>query len=421
MAYWKRAILHTIRKRGKTILLFLFLLTMETLMLTGLSIYSAANAAAFQVRKSLGGSFTINAKQLSSGLSKKNVLDILSCASITEKYNLRSYTQAVFSNPSGDALTIETAETSEVPYGYEHAGKVVADRYSEQDTYFEQAGFELVRGVPITPEQEGGALIHERFAALNHLALGDTFVLSNVNDPNEQFTVTVIGIFTNKIEQDSIGIAPSYDLYENIVFTDIATGSCLLFGKDTKNCQYGDIYVDDPEKLNQTIQEVQNISGIPWKDCIVTKYDKEYQNAKAAILYLQNIVSIAVIVVSVISIALLSLILILWIRNRIHEIGVLSAIGIGKINILLQQILEAVIVAIPTFVLSFFSGTFIAQAVSDRLIQAVSEGMTLHVEITVLDWLLVSAVSLCFVAISVLLSSYPLMRMKPKNILSQMS
>ena len=38
------------------------------------------------------------------------------------------------------------------------------------------------------------------------------------------------GIFTNTEEQDSIGMAPSYDLYDNIVFTDLSTASFLLYG-----------------------------------------------------------------------------------------------------------------------------------------------------------------------------------------------
>lgn len=44
--------------------------------------------------------------------------------------------------------------------------------------------------------------------------------------------MTVAGIFTNTEEQDSIGMAPSYDLYDNIVFTDLSTASFLLYGTE---------------------------------------------------------------------------------------------------------------------------------------------------------------------------------------------
>ena len=62
----------------------------------------------------------------------------------------------------------------------------------------------------------------------------------NVEDKDKTIPVTVAGIFTNTEEQDSIGMAPSYDLYDNIVFTDLSTASFLLYGTEgTTNVQYG--------------------------------------------------------------------------------------------------------------------------------------------------------------------------------------
>ena len=60
-------------------------------------------------------------------------------------------------------------------------------------------------------------LIHEKFAQRNGLSVGDTMLLGNVEDKDKTIPVTVAGIFTNTEEQDSIGMAPSYDLYDNIV------------------------------------------------------------------------------------------------------------------------------------------------------------------------------------------------------------
>ena len=47
-------------------------------------------------------------------------------------------------------------------------------------------------------------------------------LLGNVEDKDKTIPVPVAGIFTNTEEQDSIGMAPSYDLYDNIVFTDLS-------------------------------------------------------------------------------------------------------------------------------------------------------------------------------------------------------
>ena len=83
---------------------------------------------------------------------------------------------------------------------------------------------------------------------------------------------TVSGIFTNVKAQDSIGVAPSYDLYDNIVFTDTATASALLYGsKSETGFQYGDFYVDDPEELDRIMDDVRSIAGMDWESCTLTR------------------------------------------------------------------------------------------------------------------------------------------------------
>lgn len=58
-------------------------------------------------------------------------------------------------------------------------------------------------------------------------------------------------------------------------------------------------------------------------------------------------------------ITVLSLILILWLRERIYEIGILLSIGISKIKIVTQFILELLFISLPSFVLSLFIGNVI--------------------------------------------------------------
>ena len=59
MSFMKRAFLYVSRKKGKTFLLFAILLIMATFVLTGLSIWKAAETAQFNLRKSLGANFDI--------------------------------------------------------------------------------------------------------------------------------------------------------------------------------------------------------------------------------------------------------------------------------------------------------------------------------------------------------------------------
>ena len=70
-------------------------------------------------------------------------------------------------------------------------------------------------------------------------------------------------------------MAPSYDLYDNIVFTDLSTASFLLYGTEgTTNVQYGDFYVNDPDELERIMTDVQELEGVNWESCTLTRYDQ---------------------------------------------------------------------------------------------------------------------------------------------------
>ena len=79
-------------------------------------------------------------------------------------------------------------------------------------------------------------------------------------------------------------MAPSYDLYDNIVFTDLSTASFLLYDTEgTTNVQYGDFYVNDPDELERIMTDVQELDGVDWESCTLTRYDNDYQNAKESL------------------------------------------------------------------------------------------------------------------------------------------
>src|SRR5699024_1756179 len=290
----KRAWLHLIRKKGTSLILFVFLVTMATLLLTCLSIQSATETANANIKKALKGYFTINAKQLDGGINGETLKEILEIDGLSGNYKLRSYSYATYYDSDGNLLEIDTDGALEVPEGYENAGKIVANSSSKDDTYFTEAGFELIEGKNITSNDKNMALIHENFASLNNLTIGDTIMLGDATNKERIVELTITGIFTNTKKQDSLGIVPSYDLYDNIIFTDLSTASHLLYGTvDNISVEYGDFYVDDPDELDHIMEEVQKIEGVTWKNCTLTRYDNDYQNAKKSLDALQNIVLIA--------------------------------------------------------------------------------------------------------------------------------
>ena len=441
----KRACLYLVRKKGKTATLLAFLLVMATLVLTCFSIQSATITANTNIKKALLGYFTINAKHLDTGITESVRNQILSIDGLSGNYILRSYSYANYYDTDGKLLEISTEGAAQTPAEYENAGKIVASSNSENDSYFTEGGFKLTEGKAITSENGNAVLIHEKFAERNGLNIGDTIQLSDVTDKNRVTDVTVAGIFTSTKEQDAIGTAPSCDLYDNIVFTDLATASYLLYGTEYEtNIQFGDFYVNDPDELDRIMGQVQEINGVDWNSCMLTRYDKDYQNAKKSLDGLQNIVFIAIAVVSVICFLVLALFMTLRLRGRIHETGIYLAMGISKVTVLLQYLLEVFIVAAIALILSYGTSAAISDQIGSRLLSQITaetyetvdltedtetakqsaqdlELSDVVVEISSIDYAIVWTFGLMLCLVSTALAAYPIMKMKPKNILSQMS
>ena len=445
MSLWKRACLYSIRKKGKTITLLAFLLVMATMMLTCLSIQAATETANANIKKALLGYFTINAKRLESGISEDIVSQILAIDGLSGKYALRSYSYANYYDAGGNPLEINTEGAAQVPEGYENAGKIVANSNSQEDSYFTDGGFELIVGNAITDASRNEVLIHEKFAQRNGLIAGDTMLLGDVSEKAHTIPVTVAGIFANTKEQDSIGIAPSCDLYDNIVFTDLSTASFLIYGTNSEtSVQYGDFYVNDPDELDHIMAEVQEFPGVDWESCTLTRYDNDYQNAKESLKGLQSIVFIAITVVSVICFLVLALFLTLRLRGRVHETGVYLAMGISKSSVLTQYLLEVFLAAALALLLAYGASTAISNQIGSSLlskvttqtyetvdltgdIESVEESTAdlglseIKVTVSARDFLIVCAFGMVLCIASTALAAYPIMKMKPKSILSQMS
>lgn len=444
----KQSFRYITRKKGKTLTLFLFILIMATMLLSCFSLFSATKDAEKNLKKALLSSFTVNAKNTENGLTENTLKEILSVDGLSGQYTLRSYMQATYYDINGKELDIETEGVSYIPQGYEHAGKIVANSKSEKDTYFTDAGFTLIEGQHID-ENNHGILLHEEFARNNHLSVGDFIYLGDISNTEKRVKAEIIGLFTNTKEQDSIGLAPSYDLYSNIGFIDIATASTLLYNSETLSSQYGDFYVNDPAELDNIIENVNAISDKTLEQSIVTKYDNDYQNAKKSLDSLMNIIFIAMLAVSIICFIVLSLFLALRIRSRIHETGILLAMGISKKFILLQYLTEVLIIALLAFALSFVTSSFVNHKIGNTLISETIQNKyeVIHLSednqneseqvlqnhnsdivladiqlfVSQSDYLFVCSIGLMLCLISTAVAIIPVMKMKPKNILSQIN
>ncbi|MCI9544786.1 MAG: FtsX-like permease family protein, partial [Acutalibacter muris] len=131
-------------------------------------------------------------------------------------------------------------------------------------------------------------------------------------------------------------------------------------------------------------------------------------------------------------------------RGRVHETGVYLAMGISKGSVLLQYLLEVILAAAIALLLSYGVSSAISNQIGSRLLSQVTtetyeavdltgnsesgggpaEDLGLSeiiVAVSAKDYLTVWAFGMVLCTASTALAAYPVMKMKPKSILSQMS
>ncbi len=477
MSIIKRAFLYVARKRGKTILLFAILLIMATFVLTGLSIWKASEAAQLNLRQSLGGKFDIyvdweNSPYVVKEIIKDNEFDeetgktsnsflIYSTVQLTPeeiaainsvpgvKYSSARYdVLARFDNLSLFPGTVSVAEN------LQHRTKVFGVCGTETDELFTTGTLTLTEGRHITSEDQSVAIISGDLAEKNELHIGDYITTHIYNPEDDDFTgeemqVQIIGLFTPNVTEQLGETVTTFDKIQNRIFMDLQTS--IKINNDEINYGFSavNVTIDDPQNMKQVVSAVKNLPVIDWNAFTIEIDNEVYEKAAAPLTTLNELVVTLLVVIIVVSAIILALILTLWTKTRIHEIGVFLSVGIWKSAVIGQYLTEVLLIAVFAFGLSYFTSNAVAGQIGNHLLEQsvqveqednssstpsavdvgadtliqkplpTENGIQVSVEPDSLALFYLIGFAIIIVAVSI--SSITVMRLKPREILSKMS
>ncbi len=467
MSFLKRAWLYVTRKKGKSLLLFIILLVMATFVLTGLSLGKASDNAQQELRQSLGGEFLLSVdysqnnpylitesmgetgtvmystKQITPEIvqSIKEIPGVKYCDANTESL-------AVFADMSLFAGNIPIDEE------YSHSVKTRGVWRSDESGLFTSGSLTLTAGRHITENDTNTAIISRDLAEKNNLKVGD-IITTHSNDETE-VKIEIVGLFEPKAIESFTDQVTTYDKIQNHIFIDLATAIAIENSSAVQGFFEATIVVDDPQSMDAIISAVKEISLIDWDGFAITADNTAYDAAASSLKQLSQLVSTFLIIIIAVSIVILSLILTMWARGRIHETGVLLSVGIRKTSVFGQYLTEVLIIAVLAFSLSFFSGNMIAGQVGNYFLgqqnntsaeqsadevaaadpggavagddnflsgDTTDENTTpeLNVVISGTEMLQMFGLGILIITLSVGMASVPVMRLKPREILSKMS
>lgn len=420
MNFGKRAVLYTARKWKKTLLLFLLLLSIASLVLSGLAISDAQEEQAEELRGTTGASFTVE-RDLStggwtSGYSTQrfvtgDMIQKIAAADGIAGYDATLITLPRFFNSKREPLIIEK-NFSCYCYGSYN---------SQYHELFLSGRFELVEGTHITDDLADGAIISRQLADQNGLKIGDTITGIYYPENNTPAVdMKIIGIFdivADKDDQINMYDDTSYYDFSNYIFCSMKASEGLIkgWGEDGDGISEAYYYVSDAAQLERVIENVQSISSIDWNSFKITANNQVYQNISSSLSDTGTLITTLIVVITVVSMVLISLILSMSIHSRKQEIGVLLAIGTAKPFVILQYVMETLLIAIAVFPLAYLTSRQIAGTLGTLFDKAAES-----VVVTPRHFVMVTIVGAVLLIAAVMVSCIPVMRLKPKTILSQM-
>ncbi|MFT4402219.1 ABC transporter permease [Bacillus sp. SW14] len=485
MNFIKRAFWNMKAKKGKTLLQLFVFTVICVFVLSGLTIQSAAQKSSELARQELGGSVTLQVdrqkqmeKQQDSGEKRSfesTPIKISDANKLAALDHVKSYNyttsasanagnfDAIESSSSSDSSSSSSSSNNKNSQGGGQGGPqmvqadlsiegvistALVDDFSDGDS-------KITDGRAITKSDVGKkvTVINETLAEENDLSVGDSITIESATDEDTTVKLKIVGIYKTTSSGDDQAQNFSFLNPYNKLYTPY-TATAALKGDDYKNTIDSAVYYMDDAKNMDSFVKAAKKTSIDFDTYTLNTNDQLYQQMVGPI---ENVASFSKNVVYLVSAAgavILGLIVMMSIRERKYEMGVLMAIGEKRWKLIGQFLAEILIVAVIAIGLASVTGNLVANQLGNQLLsQQVSSstdstqnasaqsgqmpgggmggGMfghsstntnvidSLNVAVSMNDMLVLGGIGILIAIIATLLPSISVLRLHPKTILTK--
>ncbi|MCU7668400.1 ABC transporter permease [Bacillus thuringiensis] len=394
MNFIKRAILSMKKRIGTSLILMAVFLIVTNLVLAGFTIQNASKKAADAARKKLGADVTLgldfdklgqqaretgempkppklNTKETDQLAKSKYVKDynyITHNFGIADGFKLVGVSEGEEGKGKGSvAIAGGSGSGSEIDMN--SSLMIEGVRKTLLHESFKNGKSKIIDGKPITEQMQDQdvALMEKRLAEQNNLKVGDKVKVQS-GDKKETLEIEIIGIYETN-EQPMGQNAPPMMNPANKLYMPYSTLKKLETDEGMSSSIQVVYLLNDPQYIDAFKKEAKK-SDIDFKYFKLDAQDSLY---KQMIGPIENIASTSQMIIYMVSIAgaiILGLIIMLSIKTRRKEMGILLSIGEKKWKLMAQFVVEVVCIAILAFGLSLTTGTKVSQFVGDNLLSS---------------------------------------------------
>ena len=430
MNFFNRALKYCWRQRLRSLLLLLTFTLLSTTVLIAISSEKAVEQGTKQIKETVGASVRIeldtnnqanygSAEDFGNGASgytyngdfiTEKIVDKISKLENVIGYNAKS-SEGYWGVPkSFSPFPAMVTEGLATPYQ--------AVLNSSLDTRFLNGTYKLEEGRHIKADDSYVALISKELADKNNLSVGDTIEFITETDIDiTDTTFKIIGIFSGTEGMSKSAITPS-DIPANLGYIDMNSLSELY---DSEGYDFLDVYTHTPEEAKELMETIKNLPEVKGKTFTFNLNSEDFALVSTPLSSFGSMVDTTVFVLTIIGVLIVVLLLLLWTRGRKKEIGILLAVGRSKVEIVGQFLTENILITFLSIIVSAGLSITFADKIGAYIIQKAGESATdLTISIATSDMVMVYSIGLALVCFSVLIASYTVIRLNPKDILSKM-
>lgn len=423
----KNAIAYITRKRNRTLIIFIILTIVLSCLYSCLTIMKSSNEIEKTLYESSNSSISITKKdgKYFNVNQFKDIEKIKEVEKIIIQYDgLAKLKDAKV--VSGE----QRINREDLSDEFKNVVSFEATNNTKRNILFSSRVFTIKEGKNIEENDKNSIIVHEEFAKQNNLKLGDEVDLELLDlEKSEEIKshkFKIIGIFSGKKQETYTGL--SSDFSENMVFVDYSTSQEIL-NKSENNKIANKIlmYSGSAESTDLALNKLKELK-IDESKYFVQKDSNAFEESLESVSGIKHMIKIMTYSIMLGGIIVLSLILILWLRERIYEIGIFLSIGTSKIQIIMQFIFELLFISIPSIISSLFLGNVLIKVIAGGLINSensmISGGNLINdssfmLNITTLGQSYLILISI--IVLSVVFASSLILIKKPKEILSKIS
>lgn len=413
MNFIKRALKSTKVKWGRSLLLFAVFTAILVFVLAGLTIRSAAEQAASEAQKEVGATVTLSANREASfqkpaetatsetdsdgtaqeridpgsfSLTPVSLEDAQKIADLTDvkSYSFESSASALASDGitaiSSSDSTDSYAESTDAnqPMGGDMPGggqmtqadfQVTGVLTSAQNSTFSSGTATITdgEGIDESDKDTNQVLIEQTLATANDLAVGDTFTITSSEDEETTYELTVKGIYESSASSNSMGMQFSMMNPSNTLYTSYTLANELNGTAEDNTIDSAVYTLADPENMDDFLAKAKKL--IDTDTFSLQSNDAAYQSMLEPLNNVASFSKNVVLLVAVAGIIILTLIIMITIRERRHELGVLLSLGESRIKIILQLFTEVALCMILALGVAAVSGNVVANVVGQQLLE----------------------------------------------------